>query len=521
MEKRFAYGKTTWGEFLMGRKLIPSWLLEDVVNGLVREPRARQWQLRRGGELLRAAEKAALEKTAALEEEKPASGSETQLLIRLDEARKGQLQAQETLLSTTQIIYTLLAVVASLRERCAVLEKERDRVAERLPATVAEVQQQLVESERRLADTESRLERARREREEAEELRIEAQLIAQKHRRALEQFQQRSRRRPAEEDSDGQVPGQSSSSAVNELPKLWEFDQVLAAADQQLDAHDAQITALRRHMGLTPSRSDEQADRVVVGEVVRNQAADNPDSTAASTDVDHSVSADNADTANAIVAGRRTAVGHPALPAPDALEAGKSTAANRKLLSPATRPIRTLVRAWSDGRPVSRAAAAVIATAGVAGALLFSSDSPRIPPTHGPRTATATSSPTPHHPTPSPSAAPHTGQPSPSTTPSNSTPPDNGGHKNSATSTGGGTGDPGASGGTSSGSTSGLLGGLDGGKSSGSTTGGGTSNGSTSGGGTSSGSISGLFAGPDGGKNSNSSSNSSGGSSTGIFGGAD
>ncbi|MGD3111481.1 hypothetical protein [Streptomyces sp. YGL11-2] len=108
LEKRFAYGKTTWGEFLMGRKLIPSWLLEDVVNALVREPRARQSQLRRGGELLRAAEKAALEKTAALEEEKPASGSETQLLIRLDEARKGQLQAQETLLSTTQIIYTLL-----------------------------------------------------------------------------------------------------------------------------------------------------------------------------------------------------------------------------------------------------------------------------------------------------------------------------------------------------------------------------------------------------------------------------
>ncbi|MFI1205652.1 hypothetical protein ACH4VR_40580 [Streptomyces sp. NPDC020883] len=312
LEKKFAYGKTTWGEFLMGRKLIPSWLLEDLVNALVREPRARQRQLQRGQELLRAAEKAALEKTV-LKEEEPASGSETQLRIRLDEARQGQLQAQETLLSTTQIIYTLLAVVASLRERCAVLEKERDRLAERIPATVAEVQQQLAESERRLADTETRLERARREREEAEELRIEAQLIAQKHRRALEQFQQRGRRRPAEEDSDEQAPGESPSSAVNELPELWEYDQVLAAADRQLDAHDAQITALRRHMGLTLACSDAEPDRVVVGEVVRNQAADNPDSAATSTHVDHPVSADNADTANATVAGRRTAPGHPAL----------------------------------------------------------------------------------------------------------------------------------------------------------------------------------------------------------------
>ncbi|MEV7165835.1 hypothetical protein AB0N60_27360 [Streptomyces microflavus] len=54
---RFDDGRTQWNEFRQGRKLIPSWLADNLVNELI-PGHAQSLQRKRGKELLAAAEKA-------------------------------------------------------------------------------------------------------------------------------------------------------------------------------------------------------------------------------------------------------------------------------------------------------------------------------------------------------------------------------------------------------------------------------------------------------------------------------
>ncbi|WP_147983363.1 hypothetical protein OG810_35575 [Streptomyces sp. NBC_01693] len=304
LAERFEYGRTQWTEFRQGRKLIPSWLVDRLVNELVSGLQVRQLQRDRGNELLAAAEKAAGSRQTA-----PvirAGAGAVELELRLDEARKGQLQAQATLLGTNQLVHMLLDMVGSLQQRCKVLLDERDHAR----ATLAlddqpAIQRELSETQQRLRETTSRLERARRERDEAEELRIAAQQIAEERRQALEQLRrQRDAQQPADTHGPGEpgegADGEREGAAPHGMPQLWEYDQALESADRQMDAHDAQMTALREQMGIDHPQAEAPPDsRVVIGEVLASEDTTPPlheDGDAlTSDDVVRDAAADNAD----------------------------------------------------------------------------------------------------------------------------------------------------------------------------------------------------------------------------------
>ncbi|WJY29454.1 hypothetical protein QTO28_00020 [Streptomyces sp. P9-2B-1] len=128
LEERFEYGRTQWGQFRKGSKVVPGWMVDVLVRELVKNPQHREMQLRLGHQLQKAAEAAAVTREAKASV--MPSGTEGELGIRLDEARKTTIEAQKTLLGATQIIFVLLQMVTSLRSRCEVLEREKERAAE-------------------------------------------------------------------------------------------------------------------------------------------------------------------------------------------------------------------------------------------------------------------------------------------------------------------------------------------------------------------------------------------------------
>ncbi|MEU5599188.1 hypothetical protein [Streptomyces sp. NPDC020298] len=263
-DPRLKYGRTTWGEFLKGRKLIPSWLLEDLVKALVRERRAREHHREHGLKLWHAAAETSVGPQGPAAPGPPSS-TVTELQLRLDDARKGQLQAQEALLGLNRLIYMLLHVIANLQNDCSTLEREG-----------GDARAQLLDYQHRLAQSEARLERAQRDRENAEELRIEALRQAEKDRRALERLQAAERQQQAPHDGTDDHAGDTSWTMPGRSPDLWEYDRLLEQADAQLDAHEAQMDAAREQLGIQPAEPTSSAT-VLTGEVVRTTSADTAD----------------------------------------------------------------------------------------------------------------------------------------------------------------------------------------------------------------------------------------------------
>ncbi|MFJ8982945.1 DUF3710 domain-containing protein [Streptomyces sp. NPDC102282] len=276
LEDRFEYGRTQWGQFRKGSKVVPGWMVDVLVRELVKNPQNREMQLRLGHRLQKAAEAAAVAREAragAL----PA-GTEGELGIRLDEARKTTIEAQKTLLGATQIIFMLLQMVTSLRSRCEVLEQEKERAAER-DSVVPVVERELLETRQKVDLVKKKLARARRTRQEAEELHVTAEVSAARHELALERM-----RAVPSADTGSEGPGedetgptaQSTVSVVEGLPPLWEYDVALEAADQQIDQREAELDGLRAQMGITAQEDTEQDEReVLAGVVVREPSADN------------------------------------------------------------------------------------------------------------------------------------------------------------------------------------------------------------------------------------------------------
>ncbi|WP_435865322.1 transporter substrate-binding domain-containing protein [Streptomyces malaysiensis] len=313
LAERFRYGRSQWSEFLRGRKLIPLWLLEDVVTALVPGPQNQQMQRAIGRELLEAAEHADAARRAAHAPQLP-DGTAHELQIRLDDARQGQIQAQQTLHSLTRLIYTFLSMVADLRQRCATLEAERDQARQRLEETnatvtqqrLAETEQHLAATEQQLAETEQRLEgvedllaRTRWEQQEAEYVRIRALQRAEQHRRA---YEQRTGDTPTE-------PVDEETGAVT-LPQLWEYDHALEAADAQLHAHSARLSAIRERLGI-PAPSQSQRPRTILGQVVPDPSTDSPDNAPTSSGSVRADSTDNADGSAALASPDRTRANTP------------------------------------------------------------------------------------------------------------------------------------------------------------------------------------------------------------------
>ncbi|MGW1811503.1 hypothetical protein [Streptomyces sp. NPDC002078] len=93
------------GDYRKGRELMPEWRLRETVQVLLslkKDLHARQIQLDHGLELLAAAEKAAVAREAPAVPDTTAS-TVTELQLRLDGARQGQLQTQGTLLGNRTV----------------------------------------------------------------------------------------------------------------------------------------------------------------------------------------------------------------------------------------------------------------------------------------------------------------------------------------------------------------------------------------------------------------------------------
>ncbi|WP_331733822.1 transporter substrate-binding domain-containing protein (plasmid) [Streptomyces atratus] len=304
LEELFPFGRTQWSEFLKGRKLIPLWLLDSVVAKLV-PPQEQQLHRGLGHELLRAAEEADAARMAAKSPDISGSAPHD-YEMRLDDARQGQIKAQETVQSLTHLIYVFISAMADLNQRCKDLEAERDQARLRLQEAettanqqraaenrkraaedqrlLAQTEQRLAEAGRRHAEFEKRLTRARREQQEAEDLRIEAFQQAEQHRRAFRQLTGRDT--PA--GPDGEDPGSVPA------PQPWEYDHFLETADAQLDAYTAHLDAVREQIG-SPVPPAPQGVRTIPGQVVRAPSTDSADTTPTSGDPVHGPSADTPD----------------------------------------------------------------------------------------------------------------------------------------------------------------------------------------------------------------------------------
>ncbi|MFC7994365.1 DUF3710 domain-containing protein [Streptomyces pilosus] len=272
LEERFQYGRTQWGQFRKGSKVLPSWLVDDLVRVLVK-PSAQQVQLQLGQRLQKAAEAAAVAREA--QSGSVPMGTEVELQLRLDQARKATIEAQKTLLGTTQVIYMLLQLVTSLQSRCQALERERDRATEQATSS-DRVQRELVETRQKVAAARKKLKRARRTREEAEELNVTAEVTAARHEMALESMRSASLEAPDSSRDQGEntssAAAADTSSVVDELRPLWEYDADLEAADQQMEAHEAELDELRAQMGLDAPQTH---GHILQGVVVHEDPADN------------------------------------------------------------------------------------------------------------------------------------------------------------------------------------------------------------------------------------------------------
>ncbi|KJY28489.1 hypothetical protein VR46_37985, partial [Streptomyces sp. NRRL S-444] len=268
LQERFQYGRTQWGQFRSGEKLIPLWLLEDVVRALAPEPRRQEHLLVKGRGLLRDAEAAAAGKLVTIPQQPTGQRTAGELQLRLDDARRGQMKAERALYEVGGLVMMLLNMVASLQQRCQALEATQQPAA---PADADDgIRKELKETRLRLAEAETQLDRARREREEAEDLRVGAHLQAARRQQELDLLAGIDA--AAASAADAEAKGVHAVE-VRGLPPLYEYDTALERSAAQLDATGRGLTVLRDELGLGPATQEPSAG----AEVVRGQVADNGD----------------------------------------------------------------------------------------------------------------------------------------------------------------------------------------------------------------------------------------------------
>lgn len=174
--------------------------------------------------------------------------TQAELHLQLDDARRGQLAAQEKTFQAEQMVGVLLSLVASLQERCTRLEAERERAAS---VVRGELQHELEQSELRLESARTLLEEARREREQAEEIRLAAHRLVERERQALKDAEEEPR--PAADSQDAAEPGVTGLRLEDlGLAALHDVDRVLDASSAQLAAQAQELDALGEHVGLAP-----------------------------------------------------------------------------------------------------------------------------------------------------------------------------------------------------------------------------------------------------------------------------
>ncbi|MGK4583579.1 hypothetical protein [Kitasatospora sp. HPMI-4] len=172
--------------------------------------------------------------------------------------------ADQTMAGTEKVVLFLLDMVASLEVRCVNLEERESkaRAAGRAEA-LAEIQQELRDSEERLVHAQDRLARARREREAAENLRADALRRAEEYRLAYEELKRQ------QDPSDRR--DRLTDWRTADLMELSEYDRALEAVDAELAAYRQEINRLSEQAGRRFPTSDPE---VVPGEVVGRTAED-------------------------------------------------------------------------------------------------------------------------------------------------------------------------------------------------------------------------------------------------------
>jgi hypothetical protein len=162
-----------------------------------------------------------------------------------DEAHKSQLLVREALAVITAVVRTLIDLVADLRSWCALLEH---RANDADAADVPRRRRELAAHQDRLVTAEALLARARRKRATVEELAMTARKSAGEPGRADPDREPASPPAPAAAPAVGSEaagvfrPGSAAGTAKN---RLREVDRSLATADEELDAYDAHVAAVR------------------------------------------------------------------------------------------------------------------------------------------------------------------------------------------------------------------------------------------------------------------------------------
>lgn len=266
------YQKTSWNDLLNGVKLPPRWLLNEVVQKCVPEPLWEE-KLREGAALLRRAEQAAAGKEVdarALQ----ISGTESELAVRLDNARIGQLEAERALFAVNNLVFHLAGLLVSLTNRCRDLEaqvkvaEERGR-QEALSALAGDLQ----ESEDRQKKAAVQLEAARKERQQAEDIRVAALLIVEQHVQAM--AARTGRDAPVGEqpqEADPATPPQAGP--VNSSVPLHEYDWALENTEDRIAVLRTDLDRLREQVAQTtdglsapPQTDNGQSEAAHVGYV--------------------------------------------------------------------------------------------------------------------------------------------------------------------------------------------------------------------------------------------------------------
>ncbi|MFE0771667.1 hypothetical protein [Streptomyces sp. NPDC058861] len=289
----FHCSATLWGEYRNGSKLIPEKLLDEVVISLVPAPDTCARQRDKGRRLLNAAQEAGRRKIERQKAEASAGPHRTVVLpaefadvvLRLDDARLRQFEAERKLADSEQYCARLKKMVSQLEAQRVQLTEELKHA--RLEAQEArKLQAALEQTETNREQAEAHLRHARKANEQAFELSLAAEASVV-------------RAQVEVGTAIGAVTGpehllpQPAEVGLDLLPAEY-IGEALQTMRDELEQQDEGLDELRSGLGLGDSDVEDAAGpSVIVGQVIVRQNA-----RAGDDEIVRDGNADNVDNAN-------------------------------------------------------------------------------------------------------------------------------------------------------------------------------------------------------------------------------
>ncbi|MFD7964352.1 hypothetical protein ACFV5J_26500 [Streptomyces zaomyceticus] len=273
LAEKFHCSTTSWSGYRSGSVLIPEKLLDEVVISLVRAPDTCARQRDKGRRLLKAAQEAGRRKVGQQKAEASASPHKTLVLpaefadvvLRLDDARLRQFEAERKLADSEQRCARLKKMVSQLQAQHVHLTEELKRT--RLEAQDArKLQAALEQTETNREQAEAHLRHARKANEQAFELSLAAEASVV-------------RAQVEVGTTIGTVTGtdhllpQPTDVGLEILPAEY-IGEALQTMGDELEEQDEGLDELRSSLGLADSDvEDTAAPSVIVGQVIGRQNA--------------------------------------------------------------------------------------------------------------------------------------------------------------------------------------------------------------------------------------------------------